>query len=101
MSNLKGLKIAHLNIVSLLADGNCKIEMLRMALAKKPVDILCLNETRLSDKISSDEIAIDGYTMYRHDRNRKGGGVAMYVSKDLQSIHKCDYETIDVESMWI
>ena len=58
MSNLKGLRIAHFNIVSLLADGNCKIEMLRMALAEKPVDILCLNETRLSDNISFDEIAI-------------------------------------------
>ncbi|XP_072014831.1 uncharacterized protein [Amphiura filiformis] len=71
-----------------------------MALAKKPIDILCLSETRLSVKIDCNEIAINGYTIYRNDRTRRGGGVAIYVSNDLQSVYKPDFESDSIESVW-
>ena len=40
--------------------------------------IICLTETKLSDKISNEEIGLPGYDVICRDRNRKGGGVAIY-----------------------
>jgi exonuclease III len=47
----------------------------------KPFDILTLNETRLDNSISDSEVKISGYDIVRPNRNRNGGGVAMYNSK--------------------
>ena len=55
-----------------------------MALVNKHMDILISNETKkLSTKISSEEIAIGGYTVFRHDRSSKGGGVMYYVYRKI------------------
>ena len=45
----------------------------------KPFDILTLNQTRLDDSILDSEIKISGYDIICRDRNRYGGGVAMYI----------------------
>ena len=47
--------------------------------------IICLPETKLSDKISYEKIGMPGYDVIRHDRNRKGGGVAIYWRSSLQA----------------
>ena len=47
------------------------------------LDVLCLNKTRLSSNISDCEINIENYIIYRKDRNREGGGVAIYVKSDV------------------
>ena len=44
----------------------------------KDIDILAVNETKLDSDIK-DNVAIEGYTIKRMDRNRQGGGVAFYV----------------------
>ena len=44
----------------------------------KPLDMLTLNETKLDDNISDKYIEIGGNEMVRKDRNRFGGGVAIY-----------------------
>ena len=49
----------------------------------KPFDILTLNETRLDDSILDSEIKISGYDIIRRDRNRYGGGVAMYIQSNI------------------
>ena len=40
---------------------------------------MCTSESWLSDDIPDHELAIDGYSLFRHDRNRHGGGIAMYI----------------------
>ena len=45
----------------------------------EPFDILALNETRLDNSILDCEVQIPGYDILRSDRNRNGGGVAMYI----------------------
>lgn len=45
----------------------------------EPVDILAINETRLDSSIGSNEMSIPGYVLERNDRNRNGGGVALYI----------------------
>ena len=42
-------------------------------------DIHAVNKIRLSDTISSGKVAVPGYTLKRNDRNRDGGGVALYI----------------------
>ena len=51
------------------------------------LDILGLNETRLSKDIGDREVSVEGYDIYRRDRDTSGGGVAIYV-KDTLSHHK-------------
>ena len=45
----------------------------------QPFDILTLNETRLDSSILDSEVQIPGYDIIRSDRNRYGGGVAIYI----------------------
>ena len=45
--------------------------------------MICICETWLSQDISNSEIALPGYTLFRKDRSRHGGGVAIYVLTSL------------------
>ena len=49
----------------------------------KPFDILTLNETWLDNSISDSEVKIPGYDIVRRDRNRNGGGVAMFIRSNI------------------
>ena len=74
-----GLLLASLNIVSLRKH----IHELEIILNDYNIDILILNETRLEPLIDDKEVTIPGYKIYRNDRNKNGGGVAIYVKDDL------------------
>ena len=39
--------------------------------------------------------------MYRRDRDRRGGGVAVYVSEDVKSVRRQDLEDVEIEALWI
>ena len=79
--------MAHLNIASLPKH----IDELRLQLTKQPLDILSINETRLDDTINDGLIHLNGYDVLRKDRNRMGGGVAIYFR---------DFDTSDPNEMW-
>ena len=49
------------------------------------IDILCLTETWLSEFIYDNEIIPVGYSIYRKDRTRKGGGVLITVKDNICS----------------
>ena len=68
VSKLKGLRIANLNVNSLLKH----VDEIRIMLTKYPFDILAINETKLDYSILDSEIDINGYTIIRKDRNRNG-----------------------------
>ena len=72
---MKGFKIGHINIRSLVKN----IDQLRIYLSNKKYNILSVNETMLDSSIPNDEININGYDIVRKDRNRNGGGVALYI----------------------
>ena len=57
-----------------------------MTLNENQIDIIGLNETRLNQTIKDQEIHIDGYQMFRNDRNIDGGGVAFYVKGSLTDV---------------
>ncbi len=48
---------------------------------------ICVQETKLDARIISREVDIDGYSLFRCDRNRNGGGVAIYACDSLSPQH--------------
>ena len=42
-----------------------------------------------------------GMRMYRKDRNRRGGGILVYVSEDVLSVRRWDLEDQAIEALWI
>ena len=91
-----GLKIGCINARSLYP----KIDEIHQIIHKHEFDILGINETWLDVFISDHELLIDHYDLLRHDRNRQGGGVCLFVRKSLK------YSTVQtvkdkLESIWI
>ena len=62
----RGFKIASLSIVSLPAH----IDELRLLMEDQNLDVLAINETRLSESFSNMCIHFPGYDIVRRDRNR-------------------------------
>ena len=60
-------------------------------------DILGLNETRVDEHTKDSEIQIDGYDIYSDDRNTSGGGVAVYVNKNVRHFHRSDIKDPKLE----
>ena len=95
LSKNRGFKLAALNITSI--PGH--IEGLRIYMNSKCIDILAVNETRLDDTISSGEVTVPGYALERNDRNRDGGGVALYIRNTINYERLFDLECESLE--WI
>jgi len=72
----KNLKVQYYNARSLLPKFD---ELLISADTQQP-EIICITESWLCSDIEDSEILSPGYQILRHDRNRHGGGVLMYVS---------------------
>jgi len=70
-----GLGFIHLNVRSMLA----KMDMIRIWALSTDADLIVISETWLNKSVLNEDISIDGYTVYRTDRPRKGGGVAVYI----------------------
>ena len=80
-NNLKNcsIKIASLNVRTLVPN----IDEIRHIMKSQNILVMCLNETRLDHSVSDAEICVDNYNVIRKDRNRQGGGTAIYISKFL------------------
>ena len=78
----KGIRFIHLNVVSLLKT----FDEIKSILYNNNVHICALNETRLDESINC-EVEIPHYSIIRKDRNRNGGGVAIYVHESINYQH--------------
>ncbi|CAB3979236.1 partial [Paramuricea clavata] len=63
------------------------------------VDIFTINETRLDESISDEEVNIEGYNLYRKDRCRSGGGVAIYTRDVLNAREMSQFVPKDIEAV--
>ena len=52
---------------------------------KQPIDVICLNETFCDSSISDSEINLPDYSFVRRDRNRHGGGIAIFFNTLFQA----------------
>ena len=51
---------------------------------EKGIHVLARNETKLDSKISKDLLKIENYEIERCDRNREGGGIALYIKDGIK-----------------
>jgi hypothetical protein len=79
ISKIGAITVLYFNARSLLP----KIDELRaLTLVHKP-HLICIVESWLDDQILNCEVCIDNYDIIRHDRNRQGGGVLIFVIRPL------------------
>ena len=92
---IKGLHLLHLNVNSLLPI----IDELRYIAKLSNAAMIEITESKLDDCILDSEIQTDNYQILRCDKNRKGGGVACYVSNNLSYIKK-DFFPEEIENIF-
>ena len=77
MHTSNNLRILYYNARSLLP----KLDELHISIDSHQPDVICITESWLCSNIQDSEILIPGYQSLRHDRNRSGGGVLMYIAQ--------------------
>ena len=84
-----------LNIDSLLKH----IDEFRVFIDQEKPHIVSLNETKLDQSICDSSLEVANYDIIRNDRNRFGGGVALYVNKNLSYKVRTDLMVDKLESV--
>ena len=80
--HVQGIHIIYYNGRSLLS----KIDELRLVSEATKPDIISLVETWLDNDVLNNEIFLSNYQLLRLDRNRHGGGIALY----LRNVFSCN-----------
>lgn len=93
----KVFSLTHVNICSL----RNKVHEVGSLLSTNSLCVLALSETHLDITFDSGEFNIDGYRLYRKDRNKFGGGVALYIKNNFVSKLRQDLMSHDLEIVWI
>ena len=93
LNNLKGMKLASLNINSITKH----IDELRILMKDKPLDLIAINESKIDDTVLDREIHIIGYNMIRKYRTRNGGGVIIYLRDTISFSERNDLTSNSLE----
>ena len=92
------LVVGHLNVRSIMN----KHDELRVLMENRGgALVLGLSETWLDGSISDVELDVSGFNLHRKDRNRRGGGVLVYVSNNVKAVRRVDLEDVRIEALWI
>ncbi len=75
----KGFKFADLNICRL----NSKVHDLSPILLENDIHIMAITETHLDETIEDTVVAVQGYNVFRLDRDRQGGEAAFYIQNHI------------------
>ena len=57
-------------------------------------DIICVNKTRLNNTVNNFEVELNKYDLVRKDRNRHGGGVAMFIQSTINNGNCTEWSAI-------
>ena len=100
----KNIAMCHVNIRSLLCQNGVipRLTLLHNFVTKEiQFDIVALSETHLDNIINSNELDMEGYTLFHKDRNRFWGGVALYVENELASYQVTNVDLQGIESIFV
>ena len=90
--------IGYLNINSL----RTKILSLKEILHKAPINIICIDETKLDEAFPDAQFMIENYQFpLLRDRNNKGGGKMVFIRKELLAKRLEDFEIKSTETICI
>lgn len=76
----KGLKVTHINAQSL----HCKIDEFRYVFENSNIDVICVSETWFRYNTTDNVYELQGYRLFRADRIKHAGGVAIYVKNGIK-----------------
>ena len=93
----KGLVIAHLNICCLIN----KIHEIDQIVQSNHIHVLALSETHLDSSFVDAEVSIYNYTLFRKDRNKYEGGVALYIQNQIPAKERNDIMVSDIEALLV
>ena len=107
LSNLKGFKMVHLNVRSLLK----KMDQIRLLTEGAGVDVITISETWLKSHLNSALVSMNGYQAFRQDRgsknksNKRGGGLISYVkikhASSCEPLEELDTVSEHIEAQWL
>ncbi len=106
------LRISHLNVRSLTSEVSLGLlpsdqkfikldEIYKQQILDCKSDVISISETWLDDSIPDSEISLNSFTLFRRDRNRRGGGVLIYVRECLPVRRRVDIESNHSEAIWV
>ena len=98
------INIAHINVRSLTVINNLGRRIVRIKqflINDCDCDVIACTETHLDSTVEDHEVEIEGYQLIRKDRNRKGGGVGIYVRDNIHFVRIYELESPDAETIWI
>ena len=95
---IKGLKVCFLKIRGMFKH----LDELRLFSDEHSPNLICLNETKLDSDVADNELRLEGFhEVFRKDRDKNGGGVAIYVRSNIKCKIREDFgddlESISVE----
>ena len=88
LPNPKNILIGHLNVNSLRNKSEAAKD-----LVQNKVDICFLSETKIDKAFPNQQFMINGYKLFRRDRNCNDEGVLCYINENIPS------KTVDVEGI--
>jgi retron-type reverse transcriptase len=94
---LKGINLIHANVRSLLP----KLPEVRLFLSWTKATIFAASETWLDSSVNDVEVSIPGFHVIRCDRNRNGGGVAIYIRDSIAFNPRPDLAVDGLEATWV
>ena len=94
-TSLRNLNICSLNIFSLMS----RLDELRLLVEDKKPYIIGINEAKIDQLIGDLDISIEEFYVVRRDRNKFGGGVALYIHKSINFKVREDPMKYDTESI--
>ena len=99
-SSLNSLSIYYANCRSILP----KLDALRVEVSSTNPSVIALTETWLDTSIPNSELCIPGYSIVRRDRDRRGGGILLFVNDQLSitsvTVHPVSYTHLTLPTIY-
>jgi exonuclease III len=79
----------------------CKFKFVEIEelLNEKTVDLLFISETKIDSSFTNSIFEVSGYKLERHDRDIHGGGLAVFIRRDIPTRRRHDLECKNLENI--
>ena len=99
----KGFCVSHINIQSLYPE----FEEVKLLIKRNNIDVLAITESWLHDFYTDQMVHIDGYSLFRLDRqyDKEHGGIVVYVKSNIFvnaiELDNLNRSNSDIEALWL
>lgn len=93
-----GIKVVSWNIQHL----SNKVEEIKFILRMEEIDVFCLQETFQTNQMNDNQLAVENYSIFRHDRpTGHGGGIIVYVHNRIEARRCFALKDANLELVWL